>query len=267
MAIKTKWYAIDVKNESAELSIFDEIGGFGISSAQFKEEFDLVRDKKSIHLMLNSPGGSITDGMAMYNILSSVRAKLSIEVLGMAASMASVIALAGKELIMDEGTYLMIHNPWVTTYGDAAQLRKDAAVLDKMRGELLNIYQAHSNLSPEKIGEMMDDETWMTAEEAQAYGFAQTVSPDSHAAAYAHHNLSKIGFKNIPQLLVEKALWKDVKTIRDFEQFLRDAGASRQDAEAIASAGWPRKQGDPASGADEVKAVIAAMSAAGNSLK
>ena len=97
--MKTKWFAIEAKADIAEISVFDEIGGWGITVAQFKEAFDLVKDKGQVTLMLNSPGGSVTEGMALYNILSSIRSKLTVEVVGVAASIASIVALAGKDLI------------------------------------------------------------------------------------------------------------------------------------------------------------------------
>ena len=103
MAIRTKWFAIDAKPDAAEISVFDEIGGFGVSVAEFKDAFDLVKDQKEIKLLLNSPGGSVTEGMAFYNLMASVRSKLTVEVLGIAASIASIIALAGRELVMVRG--------------------------------------------------------------------------------------------------------------------------------------------------------------------
>lgn len=245
MAIRTKWYSLDVRAEVAELSIFDEIGGWGITVAEFAAQFNLVKNQKSIRLLLNSPGGSITEGMALYNILASVRDKLTVEVIGVAASIASIIALAGNALVMDEGTYLMIHNPWVVTWGDADQLRRDANTLDKMRGELLTIYTAHSNKSAEEIGEMMDAETWLTANEAEEAGFATSVTHEAKAVALAF-NLSKIGFHNAPEALDEQVPFKAVKTIRDFETFLRDAGASRPEALTLASGGWKALHRDDA---------------------
>lgn len=268
MAIRTKWYAIHAKEDRAELSIFDEIGGFGIAVSEFKDQFDLVKDRSELRLLLNSPGGSVTEGMALYNLLASVRQKLVVEVVGLAASISSIVALAGRELIMDEGTYYMIHNPWTITWGDADQLRKDAEVLDKMRGELVNIYTAHSSLSAEEVGQMMDDETWLTADEAKKNGFVKDVLRDTHAAASSVFDLSRIGFRNTPRALIGRPEFKNVKSIRDFEKFLRDAGASRSEAEALASGGWQKGRGDPAPDVTERnRATIAALRDAAKSLK
>lgn len=266
VAIRTKWYAIDAKPDTAEISIFDEIGGFGVSVSEFKDAFDLVRDQKEIKLLLNSPGGSVTEGMALYNLLSGVRAKLVVEILGVAASIASIVALAGRELIMGEGSYFMIHNPWTITWGDADQLRKDAEVLDKMRGELVNIYAARSGLSAKEIGQMMDDETWLTADEAKAKGFASSVKRETRAAALSF-DLARIGFQHAPRALVAPKGAKDISTIRDFERFLRDAGFSRPEAEALASDGFKAlRRGEPAAPDSDVEATIAALHAAASFL-
>lgn len=242
--IRSKWYAIDIAPDYAEISVFDEIGGFGITVSDFKEQFDAIKNAKQIKLLLNSPGGAVTEGMAFYNLLASIRDKLTVEVIGLAASMASVVALAGSKLVMDEGTYLMIHNPWTITWGDADQLRKDADVLDKMRSELISIYAAHSKLSPKEIGQMMDDETWLTAQEAFDAGFADEVRETVQAAAL--YDVSKIGFKKIP-IALKHFDFRSIKTIRDFEAFLRDAGATRAEAAAIASGGWKAIQRDAGS--------------------
>lgn len=234
--IRTKWFSFESRGlDTAELSIFDEIGGFGVSVSDFAAQFALVRGKR-INLTLNSPGGSVTDGMAIYNILASEREKLSVEVIGLAASMASVVALAGSSLTMGEGSYFMIHNPWTIALGDADQLRHDADILDKMRSELISIYAAHSSLGTQRIAELMDAETWMTADEALEAGFASAVRRGIPAAAL-RRDLETLGFRNLPTPLEGKE-FSGISTIRDYEQFLRDAGASRSEAAALASSGW-----------------------------
>lgn len=235
--IRTKWYSLDVRNEIAELSIFDEIGGWGITVSEFKQQFDLAKNAKSIHLTLNSPGGSVTDGMAIYNILKTVSEKLDVEIIGLAASMASVVALAGRSLTMDEGTYFMIHNPWTITWGDADRLRHDADVLDKMGDQIVGIYVAHSNKSEQEIRNLMAAETWLSDQEALDAGFASEIQEAVKAAAL--YDVSGLGFRNAPRAaLALRAKFEAVKSIRDFEEFLRDAGASRQEASALASGGW-----------------------------
>ena len=234
---------MDITTDTAEISIFDEIGGFGIAVADFKKDFDAVKNAKSIHLMLNTPGGAVTDGMAVYNILAGVRDKLDVEIIGLAASMGSVIALAGRRLSMDEGTYFMIHNPWTISWGDADQLRHDAEVLDKMRREIVSIYVAHSNKSAQDI-------------EAMMAGFADSVNTSVKAAALC--DVSRYGFMHTPFSPQAQGGLKACKTIRDYEAFLRDAGASLQEAKALASGGWKALHRDDAMADAEDTADIAA---------
>jgi ATP-dependent Clp endopeptidase proteolytic subunit ClpP len=255
---------MDIKADVAELSIFDEIGGFGVLVADFKKDFDAVKNAKSIHLMLNTPGGSVTDGMAIYNILAAVRDKLDVEVIGLAASMGSIVALAGRSLAMDEGTYFMIHNPWTISWGDADQLRHDAGVLDKMQAEIVSIYAAHSDKSPEELQAMMNAETWLTAEEAKDAGFADTVNESVKAAALC--DISRFRFQHVPfgqtcnSPANQQVDFKTLHTIRDYESFLRDAGATSQEAKALASGGWKALHRDDAtSDADDTADIVAGI--------
>lgn len=266
--MRSKWFAMQAIGDTAEISIFDEIGGWGITVADFKDAFDLVKDKKAITVYINSPGGDVTTGMALYNLLAQVRDKLTIEVIGIAASIASVVALAGKELpVMDEGTYYMIHNPWSVAWGEADDLRKTADVLDKMRGELINLYAARSGLDADEIGQMMDDETWLTADEAVEKGFASRVHKTVKAAALASFDLSKIGFQHPPKALAPKPRALEIQTIRDYEGFLRDAGFSRAEAEALASGGYKTLRRDAGASRAGVDSIIAALHGAAQSLR
>ena len=132
------WFKMQARGaDEAELTIFDEIGGWGQTVDDFKRSVDGVKDKAKIRLLINSPGGVVTDGWAVFNILSRIKDKLTVEVVGLAASMASVIALAGRELVMDRGTYLMIHEPWTFAIGSSEELRKMADVMDTMKADIV----------------------------------------------------------------------------------------------------------------------------------
>ena len=200
---RRQWYAISSDGSQAEISIFDEIGGWwGVSVAEFKEDFDAVRDSAEVRLLLNSPGGIVTDAMAIYNLLASIRSKLTVEVLGIAASAASVVALAGRELVMGEGTYLMIHEPWSWAIGSAEDMRREANVLDKMSGEMARIYCAHCDLDEGEVREKMAAETWFTASEAVDAGFADRVAEDGEVAALAF-DLRR--FQHVPAAVLQLA--------------------------------------------------------------
>lgn len=265
--MKRKWYSFDFKNDVAEIEIFDEIGAFGIWVDEFKRDFDRIKGSSKIRVLLNSPGGIITEGMALYHILSSVREKLTVEVIGIAASIASVIALAGKELVMGEGTYFMIHNPWAGTWGEASELRKTADILDKMKGELVRLYANRTGMEEEEIVRLMDEETWYTATEAMEAGFADRVEDYGDLAAKMF-DLDLFGFSKVPGELRKHVFAHradQIKTERDFEQFLRDAGFSRSRSVAITRTGFkvsPRdaRHADDQRDAEELQLCAAAVS-------
>lgn len=234
------WFTMKASDDLAEIEIFDEIDSFwGIGAKEFKARFDEVKNSKAIKLMLNSPGGSVFDGMAIYNILSSVREKLDIEVVGLAASISSIIALAGKKLTMAEGSYYMIHNPLTIMVGDAEELRKTADVLDKMKGDFVSIYGKKSGLDSDEIASMMDDETWLTASEAIEKGFAdESVDYGQIAAKADPEVISRYGFSHAPKGLSGETKSK-VNDPRSLESLLRDAGGlSKNEAVAIVANGW-----------------------------
>ena len=146
---------------------------------------------------LNTPGGTIYQGMAVYNQLKDKKPK-SIRVDGLAASMGSVIALAGERTEMTKGSLMMIHNPWNIAMGDAEELRKTASILDKFKESLLDIYEAKTGQSRDLLAEMMDEETWLTADEAVEWGFADVVLEDE--ADIAAVNLSPLSdTQNMPE--------------------------------------------------------------------
>jgi ATP-dependent Clp endopeptidase proteolytic subunit ClpP len=192
------WYQIKaLANSSAEISIYDEIGAWGVSAKSFMDELKSVGDVSDITLRLNSPGGSVFDGMAIYNQLKSHKAQITVYIDGLAASMASVIAMAGDLVVMPENAMLMIHNPWTMTAGDAAELRKNADLLDKIKTTMLSAYTGKTGKTEDEISALMDAETWFTGSEALAHGFAdEAYEALDIAACVKNFDLSK--FQNSP---------------------------------------------------------------------
>lgn len=123
---------------------------------------------------LNSPGGYIYQGMAIFNLLKEKKPRV-IKIDGLAASMASVIALAGERMEIARGAMMMIHNPWNIAMGDAEELRKTADILDKFKQSILDIYETKTGQARDLLSEMMDEETWLTADEAVEWGFADAI--------------------------------------------------------------------------------------------
>jgi ATP-dependent Clp endopeptidase proteolytic subunit ClpP len=252
MAKNTNWYKIQTKaDDVAEISIFGDIGasfwGDGVTPEAFKKDFDAIKDAKEIHLLINSPGGNVFDGIAIYNIIASARQKVQTEILGIAASAASIIALAGSRLTMHEGSFFMIHNAWGLAMGPADEMRKMADTLDKISGELINIYANHSDLDEKEIISYMNNETWFTAEEAYEAGFADEVDEQVPAAASISVDPKIYGYKHVPDEIKANAADSEKNppdNIRDLEALLRDAGYSRKDAKRIAATGFEADQRD-----------------------
>lgn len=201
------WYAISPKAElkQTEISIFDEIGMWGVSAKQFISDLQRVPADHSILLRIHSPGGEVFDGNAIANALHR-RGNVEVQIEGLAASMATVISLAGAPVKMAENGFYMIHNPLVMAMGDAAELRNQAELLDKIRLNIVNAYAAKSGQSAEQITEWMDAETWFTAAEAQAAGFIDEVTDGMAIAATANKFTRLARFKNPPANLTALAL-------------------------------------------------------------
>ena len=197
-----KWYNIQNKaGETADIYIFDEIGTYGVTAQDFISDIKDLKDTP-INLRINSIGGDVFDGMAMYNVIKRREAKTTVYIEGIAASIATIIALGADEVVMAENSLFMIHNAWGGAMGEAKDMRKTAATLEKISGELTDIYMKKTGLSYEVLAEMMDEETWLNAQEAYDYGFVDTISDSIKVAA--KYDVSK--FKNITQEEIQNKL-------------------------------------------------------------
>ena len=197
-----KWYNIQNKaGETADIYIFDEIGTYGVTAQDFISEIKGLKDMP-INLRINSLGGDVFDGMAMYNVIKRREAKTTVYIEGIAASIATIIALGADEVIMAENSLFMIHNAWGGTSGEAKDMRKTAETLDKITSELTDIYVKKTGLSYDTLAQMMDEESWLNAEEAFRLGFIDTISDSIKVAA--KYDVSK--FKNITQEEIKNKL-------------------------------------------------------------
>jgi len=209
------WYNIkaEASSKSADVYIFDEIGAFGVTAQGFIEEIKEYKDVP-MNLHLNCVGGDVFEGMAIYNVLKKRTAKTTIYIEGIAASMGSVIALAGDEVIMAENSLFMIHNAWGGAMGEANEMRKTAALLDKISNEIADIYTKKTNLPYNKVQEMMDEETWLSADEAFNLGFVDSISDAIKVAA--KYDVSK--FKNITDKEIQNKLSVNLKSKKMTEE-------------------------------------------------
>lgn len=186
-SVKNSWFRMQASADSeAEIYIYDEIGYWGVTAKQFVANLKALGDITHIKLHINSPGGDVFDGIAIFNALKFHGAAITVYIDGLAASMASVIAMVGNPVIMPENTMLMIHKPWGFAGGDAGDMRDYADLLDKVESVLIPAYAAKTGKSHDEIAAMLEDETWLTGEECLAQGFADQVTPSLQAMACIH---------------------------------------------------------------------------------
>lgn len=197
---ENRWFQMRANNDaSVDIDIFDEIGLWGITAKDFKEELQEKDTGGHIRVSINSPGGDVFDGLAIYSLLAERRDRVSVEVYGLAASIASIIALAGKELIMRAGTFFMIHDPWSLVIGNSDEMRKTADILDKIAAQIFGIYSERTALTDDELKAAMKSETWYTPQEAVDAGFASVVQGEKVAASVNFDFLNK--FSNRPASL------------------------------------------------------------------
>ena len=198
-----RWYEIRAAagNSAGEIHIYDQIGGWGISASRFLKEVSEAGlfNASSVDIRIHSPGGSVLDGFAIYNTLKRLTGSVNIWVDGIAASMASVIAmLPGATVHIPENAYIMIHNAWGGAMGDAEELREYADLLERNNRNMLAAYQQKTGLPEAEIEEMMNAETWMSGAEAVEKGFADVLLPELAMAACINDNVTK-EFSRMPE--------------------------------------------------------------------
>lgn len=169
------WYNFkQTDTDPAVLSIFDDIGAFGVSAKSFLNDLASAQGD-SVRVEINSPGGDVFAGLAIYNGLRNSGKKVNVRVLGLAASAASLVAMAGDTIEMPENSFMMVHNPWGFAMGGASDMRDTADMLDKLGTSLASTYAKRTGKSAEEITALLDAETWMSAAEAVDAGFATAV--------------------------------------------------------------------------------------------
>lgn len=186
-----------------EIYLYDEIGasmwGGGISAKQFAEDLNALGRVDTLNIRMNSPGGDVFDGLAIYNTLKRHPANVIVDIDGMALSIASVIAMAGRTINMAGNAMMMIHDPWTVAAGTAEDFRKQADIMDQVKQNLAQTYASRTETDEDQIMDMMTEETWMTAQDAVQMGFADAVTEEIEMAA--KFDLSR--FKHTPKALAK----------------------------------------------------------------
>ena len=199
---------------AGELYLYGVISGASwwgdeVTPKQFKTDLDALGDIQQLDIYINSDGGDVFAGHAIHAMLRRHSAHKIVHIDGVAASIASVVAMAGDEIIMPRNAMMMIHNPWTIAMGNADEFRKMADDLDKIRESIVAAYEDRTKLPHDEIVAIMDAETWLTADECVEKGFADKVDSEKQVAAsldggFLVLNEQKFDlsqFKNAPKLM------------------------------------------------------------------
>jgi ATP-dependent protease ClpP protease subunit len=172
---RNDWYSIkNQANGSAEIMIYDEIGYYAVTAQDFVNELRGI-DADHIDLRLNSPGGSVFDGMAIYNSLKQHKAKVTAHIDGLAASIASVIAMAGDEIVIAKTAQMMIHDASALCIGNAKDMAEMVDLLNKMSDNIAGVYADRAGGDVASWRSAMSEESWYSADEAVTVGLADSV--------------------------------------------------------------------------------------------
>lgn len=177
----TKFYnlASNTEGSTLQISINDDIGDFwGTTSDDVAKTLNESKDIQNIHVEISSFGGSLFDGISIFNQLKEHKARVKTSITGVAASAASLIFMAGDERVMNTGSFLMIHKPTVGAFADADKMRELADDLDQFQESIVDIYETAVSISRDEIKAMVDKETWINSGDAVEMGFATSKSDE-----------------------------------------------------------------------------------------
>lgn len=207
MENKKYWSFENKGNKTADLYLYNSItswgsGEYSTSAKSFKKDLDNLGELNELNVYINSPGGDVFEGVTISNMLKRVKGDVNIHIDGIAASIASVIAMSGNNIIMPKNSMMMIHNAWSMHYGNAKDFRKMADDLDKITDSIKQTYldKADNKIDYDTLTDLMDNETWLTAEECFNYGLCTEVSDSVDAVACVDEGIFK-NYKNIPDHL------------------------------------------------------------------
>lgn len=205
-----KYFDLAKTGKIAQLNIYGDITSWPyewlgeVSAVSLSKQLEKLEDVDEIQVFINSYGGDVSEGLAIYNALKRHSAKVKTVVDGFACSIASVIFMAGDERIMNDSSLLMVHNAWASAVGNAGELRKAAEDLDTINRSIVTALLTHSKLDEKEVEKLMDKETWILPDKAVEYGFATAIeaSADSEnvsaSAKKKVMNLIKANSKPIP---------------------------------------------------------------------
>lgn len=191
--------------------------GDEVTPKEFKAE--LLKDEGDIVIWINSPGGDVFAASQIYNMLMDYKGKVTVKIDGIAASAASVIAMAGEEVFISPTGLMMIHNPMTIAFGDAEEMERAIGMLSEVKESIINAYEIKTGLSRTKLSHLMDAETWFNAKKAVELGFADGILFSPMQADLQHSE--GLSFSNIAVInsLLNKLPKKEKQEVVDVRQF------------------------------------------------
>ncbi len=219
--LKKKFYdfVVSADKRTADLFIFGEITSWrwydeDVSASSFQKDLESIGQVDTLNIHINSCGGDVFEGIAIFNLIKQYNANKNVYIDGIAGSIASVIAMAGDNIYMSNTSIIMIHNCWTWTSGNAEDLRKTADDMDKVMKALKNAYLAKVNIKEERLQELLDEESYLTADECLEMGFcSEIIEYDEEEQALS---ASSKGYYNlvmqIKELKKQKAKSEEIET-------------------------------------------------------
>jgi ATP-dependent Clp protease, protease subunit len=244
--ILARWdKTVVAKDEPGEatIDIFDVIGsdffGEGFTAKRMSAALRSIGSDKDVTVNLNSPGGDFFEGATIYNQLAAHKGKVTVNVIGLAASAASFIAMAGDEVKISKAGFLMIHNAWSFVMGNKNDLRETADTLGEFDASMVSIYAARTGMDEKDISKMMDTESWINADTAIEKGFADTVIEVKKSDKVSEERQAKAQARRT----IEMALAKENFSRKDREEIFQKAGLRDASDPAARDAGeWKAEE-------------------------
>lgn len=204
--MKKSWFTVQAvaDGRTAQVAVRGYIGEWGVSDRDFIAAVEAYGEVDTIEVAINSRGGEVDHALSIFNFLKNHPARVNMRVDGVAMSAASIILMAGDDIAMPANAILMVHSPWSYASGNADDLRQAADVLDTFESALLETYQARSGKTADELKTMLADETFMTAKEAVAHGFADRLIP-LKAEARAASAVAYAAALDIPEDVLARA--------------------------------------------------------------
>ena len=225
--MEKKFYSFEKKSDTvADLYIYGDITSYkwdesDTSAWGFKQELEELGDIAELNVHINSYGGETFQGLAIYNLLKQNKAQVNVYVDGIAASSASIIAMAGDKVYMPKTALMMIHNCWLLTIGNAKELRKTADDMDKIAVAYKEAYLSKVNITEEKLDKLLDEETYLTADECIEMGFADEIV-ELEVNSSINQNASMCLYKLVSRLKQEEKEKSEKQKIDEELKIIKD---------------------------------------------